>query len=158
MGDWKETGITPVIVARTQPNNRILFGVYLVDHFCLGMKDAFTKTDYSPNRFEQSLDDYLAGNPAPCSVEFAHELIYGAIEYAEKLGFQPHPDFKNQKADLVLDPPDEHPRENNIEFGKDGKPFFVAGPYDDAFRVKHIISTLQRTCGEGNFDYLVGMG
>lgn len=158
MGDWKETGITPVIVARTQPNNRILFGVYLVDHYCLGIKDAFTRTDYSPNRFEQSLDDYLAGNPAPCSVDFAHELIYGAIEYAEKLGFQPHADFKNQKADLVLDPPDAHPRKNKIEFGKDGKPLFVAGPYDDAFRVKHIISTLQRTCGEGNFDYLVGMG
>ncbi len=157
MGDWKETGITPVIVARKQPNGKILFGLYLVDYYCLGIKDAFTRTDYSLNRFDQSLGEHLAGNPKPCSIDFAHELVYGALEYAEKLGFHPHPDFKNQKADLVLDPPDAHPRKDKIKFGKDGKPFFIAGPYDDAFRINHIINTLIRTCGEGNFHYLAGI-
>lgn len=39
--------------------------------------------------------------------------------------------------------------------GPEGKPLFVAGPYDDPRR---IIDHLMRTVGEGNFHYLVGTG
>jgi hypothetical protein len=91
-------------------------------------------------------------------VDLAHELIYGALEYAEKLGFQPHADFFRQHADLMLDPKDAHPRVNKVNFGKDGKPFFISGPYDDELRCKQIVNTLMRTCGEGNFEYLVSLG
>lgn len=40
-------------------------------------------------------------------------------------------------------------------FGRKGKPFYIAGPYDDAQRVHQILDTLIRTAGEGKFDYLV---
>jgi hypothetical protein len=158
MDGWEEDGITPVVVARMQENNRIMFGVYMVDYYCLGIKDAFTRADYSPNRFERELPELCAQAPIVCSVELAHELIYGALEYAEKLGFQPHADFYNQKADLMLDPPDAHPRTNNVLFGKDGKPLYISGPYDNEMKSKSVINTLMRTCGPGNFDYLVSVG
>lgn len=29
--EWQDTGITPVVVARLQENDRIMFGVYMVD-------------------------------------------------------------------------------------------------------------------------------
>jgi hypothetical protein len=96
--------------------------------------------------------------PISCSVELAHELIYGALEYAEKLGFKPHADFYNQKADLMLDPPDFHPRENTVRFGKDGKPLYISGPYDSEIKSNSVINTLTRTCGPGNFTYLVNLG
>jgi hypothetical protein len=158
MAGWEEQGITPVVVARTQESGRIMFGVYMVDFYCLGIKNAFTRADYSQNRFERELPEFCVGAPIQCSLELAHELIYGALEYAEKLGFQPHPDFKNQMADLILDPPDSYPRENRVTFGKDGKPLFISGPYDNELKCKSVVNTLMRTCGEGNFDYIVSLG
>jgi hypothetical protein len=158
MAGWQEAGITPVVVARQQEPNRVMFGVYMVDLYCLGVKNAYTRTDYSVSRFERDLPQLCAGAPEKCSVELAHEVIYGGLEYAEKLGFQPHPDFKKQMADLLLDPPDAHPRQDHVAFGKDGKPFYVAGPYDDKVKTSLVFSTLKRTCGEGNFDFLIRLG
>jgi hypothetical protein len=158
MDEWQEAGITPVVVARKQDNDRIMFAVYMVDYYCLGIKDAYTRVEYSPNHFERELPKLCAGAPISCTVELAHELIYGALEYAEKLGFQPHADFYNQKADLMLDPPDAHPRTNNVRFGKDGKPLYISGPYDSEMKSKIVVSTLMRTSGLGNFDYILGLG
>jgi hypothetical protein len=158
MEDWESAGLAPVVVARQQAPGRIMFGLYLVDLYCLGMKDAFTRIDFSLNRFERELPRLCSGAPEKCSIELAHEIIYGALEYAEKLGFQPHPDFKRQMADLMLDPPEAHPRLNNVPFGKDGKPLFITGPNDDDLKIASVLNTLKRTCGEGNFDYLFGFG
>ena len=96
------------------------------------------------------------GIPLACTVDFAHEAIYGAIEYAQNLGFEPHPDFKALLADQILDPPDVYPRTNQIKFGKDGKPCFVSGPYDDERKCLFVANKLLETCGEGNFDYVIG--
>ena len=157
MEGWKEAGITPVVVARLQENERIMFGVYMVDLYCLGIKDAYAKADYSLNRFERELPELCSGDPIPCSIELAHEVIYGALEYAAKLGFQPHPDFSRLMADLMLDPPEVHPRVNHVPYGKDGKPFYMSGPFDDEQKSRQVFNTLMRTCGEGNFHYLVGL-
>ncbi len=86
------------------------------------------------------------------------ELIYGAIEFAARYGFQPHPDFTRQMADLFLAPSDSYPRDHKIEFGRKGKPFYIAGPYDDEQKIRRIIDTLMSTTGEGKFDYLVSAG
>jgi hypothetical protein len=126
----------------------------VVDLYCLGIKDAYTRTGYSLNRFERELPRMCQGEPEKISVELAHEIAYGALEYAEKLGFEPHPDFHRLQADLVLDPPDAHPRKNQVAFGKNGKPFYIAGPYDDKYKVMAVLNTLRRTVGEGNFDVL----
>lgn len=158
MDEWQDTGITPVVVARLQDDDRIMFGVYMVDCYCLGIKNAYTRADYSRDRFERELPKLCVNAPVACSVELAHELIYGALEYAQKFGFEPHPDFYKQKADLMLEPADAHPRVNGITFGKDGKPFYVSGPNDSAMKSKYVIGTLMRTCGPDNFHYLVGLG
>jgi hypothetical protein len=158
MADWQDAGISPVVVARLQEPGKALFGVYLVDLYCLGVKDSFIKTDYSLRRFERDLPKLCAGTVEKCSVELAHEVIYGALEYAEKLGFQPSSNFNVQKADMILDLPGVHPRQDHVSFGKDGKPFFVSGPNDDNQKIKSIINILTRTCGEENFHYLIRSG
>jgi hypothetical protein len=163
LGCWKfadleDAGIGPVVIARKQSENRVLFGVYLLDIWCLGIKDAFVRTDVSLAKFQKELPRLCSDLPQEISIEFAHELIYGAKEYAEKYGFQPHPDFTRQMADQVLDPPDAYPRTHNIEFGKEGKPHFVAGPYDDEQRCRHILNTLERTAGPKNYSFIVHFG
>jgi hypothetical protein len=41
-----------------------------------------------------------------------------------------------------------------VEFGRNGKPFFASGPDDNAeMIIKHLTAKL----GEGNFDYLIAV-
>jgi hypothetical protein len=156
--DWEKSGISPVIVARKQSEDRVIFGVCLVDWWCLGIKDAFANADVSRSSFERNLPTMCSNAPQACSVEFAHELIYGAMEFAARYGFQPHKDFTRQMVDQVLDPPDMHPRTHNLQFGKDGKPFYASGPYDDAHKINRILRSLERTAGKGNYEALIHLG
>jgi hypothetical protein len=158
MAGWKKAGITPVIVARQQEPDKVIFAVCMVDLNCLGVKNAFANADYSQTKFLRELPHMCSGAPEPCSVELAHEIIYGGLEYAQRYGFQPHRDFIAQMCDQVLDPPEMHPRTNHVKFGHKGKPLFVSGPYDDERRIRSVINTLISTAGEGNFDYVVSLG
>jgi hypothetical protein len=153
--DWQESGLAVVVIARRQPDGLLIFGDYLVDHFCLGVKDCFVRPDVPPSRFyNEYLPKMIPGRvPLEISADLAHELIYGSIEYAGQLGFRPHPDFK--LAQQVLDPPDQHPRSGAVTFGKDGKPFYISGPYDN---VDAIMRQLLRTAGPSNFHYLAHIG
>lgn len=155
---WQKEGITPVVIARQQDSDKVIFAVCLVDLYCLGIKDAYANADMPLRTFQGKLPKMCSGEPEPCSIELAHEIIYGGMEYAERYGFKPHVDFTGQFCNLVLDPPETHPRTNNVNFGKNGKPFFVSGPYDDESKIKSVINTLLRTAGEGKFDYFAGMG
>jgi len=156
MAGWHEQGITAVIVARIQASGKIIFGAYMIDLYCLGIKDAYIKSDISPRNFDRLLPKLCSEEPEKCSIELAHEVIYGGMEYAEKLGFQPSPAFRETHADLLLDLPDSHPRLDHVAFGMDGKPFFISGPYDNERKIQFVIDTLNRTVGEGNFTLLLG--
>jgi hypothetical protein len=51
----------------------------------------------------------------------------------------------------VLVPRGELPEPYNLTFGRDGKPFFMAGPHDNATR---IIRQLEKTAGPGKYNYI----
>ncbi len=153
--NWAESGLAAVILARRQPDGLLVFGDYLVDTYCLGVKDAFARPDVPSGRF---YNEYLpklipGGVPLAISADLAHELVYGGIEYAAQFGFRPHSDFK--LAQLVLDPPEQHPRTGQVTFGKDGKPFYISGPHDN---VDAIMRQLSRAVGPDNFHYLTQLG
>ena len=152
---WDEDGLAVVVIARRQPDGNIVFGNYLVDYYCLGLKDTFCNANIPAGQFRQQVLPKIFREDRPLSISpaLAHELIYGGIEYAAQFGFRPQRDFKLSQ--YILDPPEMHPRTGQVEFGKDGKPFFVSGPYDN---VDAIIRQLRRTAGEGNFEFLIGLG
>ncbi len=150
---WQERGLAQVLLSRTQNDGNVVFGVYLVDLLCLGVKNTFCNAGFSPGRYEGDVKArMLSHEPAvACPVPLAHEIIYGAIDYAAGLGFKPHPDFALSRC--ILEPRDAFPRTAGVQFGKDGKPFFVSGPDDD---VEGILSVLRERVGEGNFHFLIG--
>lgn len=158
MQDWMESGITPVVIARQQNDEQVLYANFLADLYCLGVKDVVVDENVSRKRFERSLPKLCMLEPEQISVELAHEIVYGALEYARKYGFEPHPDFTRLHTDQVLDPPEAHPRTFGVQFGKDGKPFFVPGPNENEYQINHILQTLERTAGEGNYHYMIGIG
>jgi hypothetical protein len=149
---WQDSGLAVVCVARRQSNGNIIFGVYLVDCYCLGVKDAYFNGEIPPAEFQREFLPKIfssAGTPVNISADLAHEIVYGGVEYARQFGFRPHADFR--RAQLVLDPPELHPRTGAVTFGKDGKPFYVSGPHDDA---EAIMRQLARVTGEGNFHFM----
>jgi len=76
-------------------------------------------------------------------------LARRAVAYARELGFEPHADF-TRAAQHLGTPTSACP----IRFGRDGKPFYVGGPYDDS---RAILQTLETTVGKGNYSFLTGL-
>jgi hypothetical protein len=153
--DWDESGLTVVAVARRQPLGHILVGTFIVDYYCLGVKNADFRANIPPEAFYSEVLPmlFMGREYIPISTELAHELVWGAVEYAEQFGFRPHRDFRQAK--LALDPPDAHPRPGLVEFGHEGQPFYIQGPHDDPER---ILEQLRRTVGEGNFHFMLVAG
>lgn len=152
----EQAELVQILLARRQPDGDIIFGVYLVDPMCLGLKNTFYRTHYSPAEYEdeEEIKAILAAETPleACPLELAHQMIYGAIAYAARFGFQPNRDWADTQ--LLLEPRGKLPETYDLTFGRDGKPFFVSGPYDN---VPLILSRLQRNPGPGNYDYIVGL-
>ena len=152
----KETnGLVEVLVARQQPDGDICFGVYLIDTFCLGLKNTFANAGFSRSRYINEVRNrvFRAGKPVKCSIELAHQMIYQSIEYAEQFGFEPEKDF--MLSQYLLAPRGELEEPYKLTFGKDGKPFFIAGPHDNVAR---IMRQLDKTVGPGNYHYMTMIG
>jgi hypothetical protein len=156
--DWEtdDSGLVRILLSRSQPNDGgILFGTYLVDMFCLGLKNTHSDANVPVGVYRQDVlpQVFMDENPAECPLDLAHQIVYQAIEYAAKFGFKPQRDFKWSQ--YVLDERGKWPESHQLTFGKDGKPFFVAGPFDN---IKTIKAKLDKNPGPGNYDYLVPLG
>lgn len=150
-----ETGFGHVIVARQLPDARIIAGFILLDVYCLGVKDARVAV-LSPMEFEQTVaKHYQVTQLRAVDAAYTRKLVDGAIAYARDLGFEPHRDFR--QAEPLLATIDASECTEEFVYGKDGKPFFVSGPFISVARSRQIIEQLQRRCGDGGFDYLVGL-
>lgn len=128
--NWRENGLAYILISRVQPNNRIVFGSYLVDIFCLGLKDTFCNADITQSEFESLVSKMYRIDPVVnCTSSLAHTIIYGGIEFAAKYGFTPHRDFNLSK--YILEESTSIEKDESVEFGEDGQPLFIQGPYDD---------------------------
>ncbi len=156
-GDWQkeQPGLVQILVARKQPDGDICFGFYLVDKLCLGLKNTLAHAGISPARYRSEIRDrlFLETKAKDCPVELAHQMIYASIEYAEQFGFQPEKDFALTQ--YILESRGELEEPYKLIFGKNGKPFYIAGPHDNVTR---ILRQLEKTAGPGNFDYIAMMG
>jgi hypothetical protein len=125
---WSQ-GIGSLIIARRAPNSRIVIGVFLVDTYCLGVKDVLWK-EVGNTEYEDVVAKF-ARNGGPqrnISPERFSKLVHCAVDYAQSLGLPPHPDFHAVRH--LMDGIDPSLCDDEFEFGKDGKPFYIAGPHD----------------------------
>ena len=73
-----------------------------------------------------------------------------AVEYGNRFGFLPHRDFRH--ASRLLEGIDPAGRANTFEFGRDGVPCYVNGPYDTPERMRDIS---QRVAAQGGHFELI---
>ena len=155
--NWKtsDTELIQVMVARQQTEGAICFGSYLIDRLCLGVKNTLAKADISLSDYENKIRErtFRAGTPEECTPELAHQMVYASIEYAAKFGFSPEKDYAQSQ--YLLAPRGELAEPYKLKFGKNGKPLFIAGPFDN---VEEITQQLEKTAGHGNYDVVVPMG
>lgn len=146
--DADEDGMAMIIVSREHTGGRISMAGYLVDMYCLGVKDTFYKL-----RMEiEELEEFMDNQPVEfreCSYEEAHNRIFGAIAFAEEGGIEPHKDFRLTQYMLEEDTDDIPLIE--YEYGKDGKHFLVCHSHLEASRY---LPTLRKHLGD-DFDYLI---
>jgi hypothetical protein len=144
-------GLASVLVARRRRHRRAaVVCVYLVDVYCLGVKNAIgpdNMDDEALRRFTRHVFSAYEAPPIPAAIELARELVLGAAEYAHALGLAPHPDFRQARAHLG---PWAGP--SAITFGCNGTPTYIEGPYDNP---RHVLRTLRRAVGRNGFHYTV---
>ena len=151
--DWQDknsSGLVQIIVARQQPDGNVCYGTYLIDQYLLGLKNTFADAGVSRRRYEEDVRNKISARTPmkACPLELAHQMIYAAIEYAAQYGFEPEKDFVVSK--FLLAPRGTLEEPYHLTFGKNGKPFFVAGPHDNSAR---ILRQLEKTAGPGNYDF-----
>ena len=151
-----DEALAQFLVVRKKLSGNFILGMYLIDTFCLGLKS----TGFQENFDEYQLDKYIRDftkdsdrKMQEIEPNLAFNIIYGAIEYAEDLGLEvTHKDFA--VTEYILPPVDDI-EYVDITFGKDGKPYYFAGPRDN---VAKIMATLNKNVGAGNFNYLIPVG
>ena len=150
-----ELGIGHVWFSRRLPDGRYAMAGFLVDTFCLGVKNALYKImetrEYQgalERIFSATQEGHEQQHPA-----YARKLVEGAVAYARDLGFDPHFDYRIAKA--IFGDVDAAACPVKFAFGQDDKPFYVSGPHDSPSMQRRIVTQLERRCGTDGFDYMI---
>jgi hypothetical protein len=125
----------------------------MVDLWCLGVKDCSGRL-MAPSTCRETLDDMRDRLPDTMSISpaQAHAIVVGGVRYAESLGLAPHADYSKLAPIWTGIPVDELPA--GLQLGKDGRPCYIVGPYDDDAKQNRILHALFDSVGEGNFDFV----
>lgn len=130
-----EVGIGNISFSRKTHSGQIATSSFLVDVYCLGVKNAFfnklTNTEYQNLK---NKDEVPTKSVTP---SYIRKLVEGSVEFASKIGFKPHKDYA--KASKIFGNIDASECKEDFEFGKDGKPVFIQGPYDSESKIKNIM-------------------
>ena len=154
--EWRDPGaddgtgglVTALIARRRRHRRGASVCVYLLDVYCLGVKNAIGPDNMDDQALRRLTNHVFSGYhmpPVTAPIELVRALVLGAAEYAQGLGFAAHPDFKQARAHLG---PSTGP--STITFGCDGKPTYLSGPYDEP---NHVLRTLRRAVGRKGFRY-----
>jgi hypothetical protein len=148
-----ENGMGQVIISQKNTQDDIAVGNYLIDTYCLGIKDCFV---LSMNAYDyQNFLDHtmgLCGEMELVEPSYAKTLIIKAAEYAKQSGLKPHSDFVKARNFLRGIPIDET---QTFTFGKDGKPFYIQGPHESTADVKRVLKILRSNQGNVNDHFLI---
>jgi hypothetical protein len=150
---WTQ-GLGWACLSRELPNGYVACAVFLVDRYCLGVKnvlaDVMPRSEYEEQIARKMCRDFEVRDMQPAAVR---KLVEGAVEYARGLGLYPHADYARARHLFgALNPADST---EVFEFGKDGMPFFVAGPNDSPERCRQILNALVQACGVDGFHYMI---
>lgn len=145
-----DDGMGTLVLARGPAPHDIAMGAFLLDPFCLGIKDV-TFQRMTGSDFEMYLDVTNMASPLePVEPSYARKLLHELAAWARSIGFSPPADFsivERSFGDVKADACDA-----TFKFGCDGKPLYVPGPTESLSLIRNRVEQLRRRLGEGGFD------
>lgn len=144
--DLTSIGEGYVVVSRNHTGGRISAACFLVDAYCVGVKDSFYRLRMEEEDFYDLIETIGADE---CSYEEAHNWIYGAIAFAEEAGIKPDASFALTQ--YMLEEDTEDIPLIGHEFGRDGMHFLAAKNKLEASRY---LPLLKKNLGD-NFDFYI---
>jgi len=147
-----EVGIGTLILTRGITPDHLAMGLFLVDVFCLGVKDVSFRPISGLD-----LETYLgiADEAQPSrSVDpsYARKLLRDVAVWSESIGFPPHRDFAAVErlfGDVSIDACDA-----TFQFGRGGKPFYMPGPSESPDQVRRRMAQLRTRFGDECFELM----
>jgi hypothetical protein len=146
-----DVGMGTLVLARGATPHYVALSSFLIDTFCLGIKDVMFESVES-EVFEMYMDATDAGSPT-VSVDpsYARKLLRDLAAWSQSIGFVPHRDFaavERMFGDVSADASDAV-----FRFGRDGKPVYIPGPNDTAPLIRRRIEQLQKCLGNNGFGF-----
>ena len=149
-----EQGMGQVLISRKRPDGCIPTSIFLLDIYCLGVKNALFNI-YRGYEYDNLKSTFVEQENATfIHHSCARKLVEEAAAYAKDIGFSPHKDYL--KAKQIFGDIDPTACPTSFTFGKDGKPFYISGPNDTPAMSNKIIDTLTRRLGPNGFHFMAG--
>jgi len=154
-----DVGIGSLIWARRAGGGQLAVSAFVLDVFCLGVKNAMFR-GLDERVYEEEMKPSLTVAAEGVAFQSVHptcmrKLIEGAVDYASDLGFQPQRDYRDAKG--IFGDVDAIACPTRFEYGQNGKPFYIRGPKESIAQAKRIVQQLEKRCGEDNYHYLVAV-
>ncbi len=147
--DVESKGLGTLSVARKLSLGRFGVAVFLLDTWCLGVKDAFFRV-YDAEDYEAYCENLESvESQEPIEPARARKYLRDAAAYGLSNGFPPPDNFA--ECERILG--DVPPAEATFAFGQNGRPHYVEGPNDSRSRVLNILKQLESKFGPDGFDY-----
>jgi hypothetical protein len=143
-----ERGFGQLTVARSLPSGQVAVAFFLLDPFCLGVKDVFFR--------EMTRDEFAFAQESAAQVQTfveidpgqARRLVKESAAYAGSLGLRAPGDLSAVEAIFGEFPATDG---DAFVFGRDGKPLYMPGPSDTPAKARRIMATLTRHLGPDGF-------
>jgi hypothetical protein len=123
-----EIGMGTLVLTRGATPDHLAFGSFLLDTFCLGIKDVMFAS-FEGKVFEMHMEAMNAGSPmASVDPSYARKLLRDLAAWSRGIGFMPHRDFaavEKMFGDVSADASDAV-----FRFGHESKPLYIPGPND----------------------------
>ncbi|HEY1453032.1 MAG TPA: hypothetical protein VGF57_06175 [Roseiarcus sp.] len=143
------SGFGMIILTRKTGPRRLAMAGFLVDVYCLGVKDVLFR-DADEATVDALRDAFERGAPFeaadPC---YARKLLHDAVAYARSLGLEPHADYA--AVEPLFGDVDADASEAQFKFGYEGKPLYVPGPSESSAQIRRRLDRLRRHLGDDGF-------
>jgi hypothetical protein len=98
---WRSDGMASIFMLKTLPGHGHALGAFLVDIWCMGLKDAWGRLDCSSQEFQQILADAReAMDMVAVDLDTARRLVAGGVRFANQNGFRLPPRYERWTAML----------------------------------------------------------
>jgi hypothetical protein len=146
-----DVGMGTLVLARGATPDHIALGSFLIDAFCLGIKDVMFES-VEREVFEMYMDATDAGSPmVSVDPSYGRKLLRDVAAWSQSIGFAPHRDFAT--VELMFGEVSADTSDAVFRFGRDGKPVYIPGPNDTAPLIRRRIAQLQKYLGDNGFGF-----